>query len=52
MTHPLLTLLTVPLAIALTIPTTTSPPTVETLHQLGAVSATQQTHAGPYTLTP
>ncbi len=54
MTHPLPTLLAVPLAIAITIPATNPFPKAETPHQkpLSAVSATRQIHIGPCTLTP
>jgi hypothetical protein len=54
MTYPLLTLLTVPLAIAATLPLAKAPTNSESLHRepLGAASATQPTHAGPYSLTP
>ena len=54
MTHPLPTLLAIPLAIAITIPATNFFPSAETSSRepSGAVSTTQQTHAGPYTLTP
>ncbi len=62
MTYPLLTLLTVPLAIpgrialriAATLPLANAPSNSESPHRepLGAASATQPTHAGPYTLPP
>ncbi|MGF1569323.1 MAG: hypothetical protein ACFCVD_14855 [Nodosilinea sp.] len=53
MTYPLFTLLTVPLVIAATLPMTNAPTHSESLHRepLGAASATQPTHADPYTLT-